>query len=580
MSKAKTLAGTVSTGGVLATPGSVPASAITGLATVATSGAYADLSGKPTLPAGDVVGTTDAQTLTNKTLDIANNTLTGVQPTLVSGTNIKTINGTSLLGSGNIAISASPTLEAVASGSLANGDKVIVNADGTVSVISATIVPTSFGSPAVFTSGYAVEPSVAYDANAQKVVVAYWDPTASDRGYAVVGTVSGSSISFGSVVQVTSVRASGLVIAYDASAQKVVIAYRLIDSSGHGAAIVGTVSGTSISFGTPVVFTSTSTSTGGIAYDANAQKVVISYTNSDNASRATAVVGTVSGTSISFGTPVVYTTSDGTSNTVAYDSNSQKMVFVFRDGANSNRGTGIVGTVSGTSISFGTKAAFSSGSASSLSVAYDSDAQKVVVAYEDGANSNHGTACVGTVSGTGISFGTPVVFEAAAADDHSVSYDANAKKIVIAYVDNGNSQRGTAVVGTVSGSAISFGSPVVFASGSTGSPWVAYDQVAQKSVIAYRNGSSTDDGTSVVFQAGYTNTNLTATNFIGISNGAYANAATATIQVSGAVDDAQSSLTAGQAYYVQVDGTLSITPGSPSVFAGTAVASTKLIVKG
>ncbi len=44
------------------------------------------------------------QVLTNKTIAYASNTLTGVQPTLVSGTSIKTINSTSLLGAGDIAI--------------------------------------------------------------------------------------------------------------------------------------------------------------------------------------------------------------------------------------------------------------------------------------------------------------------------------------------------------------------------------------------------------------------------------------------------------------------------------------------
>ena len=53
----------------------------------------------------------------------------------------------------------------------------------------------------------------------------------------------------------------------------------------------------------------------------------------------------------------------------------------------------------------------------------------------------------------------------------------------------------------------------------------------------------------------------------------------ATIQLAGSVDDAQSGLTPGSKYYVQGDGTLSTTAGSPSVFAGTAVATTKLIVK-
>ena len=48
-----------------------------------------------------------------------------------------------------------------------------------------------------------------------------------------------------------------------------------------------------------------------------------------------------------------------------------------------------------------------------MAATFDSTNNKVVIAYQDDGNSNYGTAVVGTVSGTSITFGTPVVFESA-----------------------------------------------------------------------------------------------------------------------------------------------------------------------
>lgn len=84
------------------------------LASVATSGDYDDLSNKPTIPTVPTnvsAFTNDAGYLTShqsiKTINSTSMVGTGnvsVQPTLVSGTNIKTVNGESLLGNGNISV--------------------------------------------------------------------------------------------------------------------------------------------------------------------------------------------------------------------------------------------------------------------------------------------------------------------------------------------------------------------------------------------------------------------------------------------------------------------------------------------
>lgn len=471
-------------------------------------------------------------------------------------------------------------LNAIASGALPNGDPVVVNSDGTVSVVSESAIPQEIGSASIFESGSTTFTDSVYESNAQKVVISYRDGGNSNYGTAVVGTVSGTSISFGTPVVFESASTVYTSATFDSNADKVVIAYKDQGNSNAGTAIVGTVSGTAISFGSAAVFYSVSSSHMSTAFDSNSNKVVIAYQDNGNSDHGYAIVGTVSGTNISFGSAVVFESAAIGGSSVVFDSNSSKVVIAYSDLGNSSYGTAIVGTVSGSSISFGSATVFESAQSEHIACTYDSENQKVIVCYSDRGNADYGTAIVGTVSGTSISFGSAVVFSSSDSEVISATYDVSARKVVIAYKDRGNSEYGTVVAGTVSGASISFASPAVFESATSIYISATYDANAEKVVIAYTDDGNSAYGTALVFKPAYTSTNLTSENYIGLASNGYPDTAGATIDVQGAINDRQSGLTAGQSYYVQTDGTLTTTAGSPSVFAGTAISATKMIVKG
>jgi len=210
---------------------------------------------------------------------------------------------------------------------------------------------------------------------------------------------------------------------------------------------------------------------------------------------------------------------------------------------------------------------------------YDSNAQKTVIVYVDGGNSAKGTAIVGTVSGTSISFGSEVVFNAATTAQVGATFDSNVNRIVIAYSDGGSV--GNFTTGIVSGTSITFGqTETQFAAFNPFYSRLCFDSSSNKCVLAYMKGSSDYDNLSAVITAGATSTNITSENYIGIARSGAADGAGALVDTQGAIADNLSGLTAGQSYFVQNDGTLGTTAADPSVFAGTAVSSTKLIVKG
>ena len=151
----------------------------------------------------------------------------------------------------------------VASGTIGNGVTVGLNSDGTVTAVGET--PAGLGTEATFDTATSLEGyfNSAYDSANNKIVIAGRVSAQSFKGYAYVGTISGTSITFGTPVQFTAgtQRADQTVaITYDVASGKVVIFWANIDNGTYGTAIVGTVSGTSISFGSPVVFDSSAVS--------------------------------------------------------------------------------------------------------------------------------------------------------------------------------------------------------------------------------------------------------------------------------------------------------------------------------
>jgi len=474
------------------------------------------------------------------------------------------------------------SLTATASGTLANGDKVIVNSNGTVSKVGAvtTSQSASLGTTVQWNDGTANNVTAVFDPDNSKVIVAFVESSVSK---VIVGEVSGTSISFGSEVTFYNDNSSHISMVYDTANNKVVIVY--VNDDTYGAAVVGTVSGTSMSFGSEAIWLSSRADDVEAVYDSAAGAVVIAFQDFDNSYHCKAIAATVSGTSLTFGSAITINAANTTYIRIGYDSTNSKSVVAFRQSG----GKAAVVSCSGTTLSVGTSTTFNSNNGSyPMDVVHDPNAGKTVIFYHDQQNSYYGYGIVGTVSGTGISFGIATQLDSARSNRIGAVYDDDAQKILVAYTDYEHSNTGAYRLGTVSGTGISFGSETEFHGYEVQTGYITvgtvFDSTNNVVVLAFRGRDSSNavDGYARVLQNAATTstTNLTATNFIGISDAAYSDGATATIQIAGAVDDAQSSLTAGQLYYVQTDGTLSTSADNPSVIAGTAVSASKLIIKG
>ena len=350
----------------------------------------------------------------------------------------------------------------------------------------------SFGSEYEFTNVTATCTSIS-SFNSTCFVVAY--ENASGYGNAVIGTVDGTSVSYGSVCSFGSGGMWYIDVAVLDSTHFVVVYTPSSAPSLNGIARIGTVSGNTISFGAEYVFNAIGTyETSVTALDST--HFAVSYRDAGSSQYSASIIGTVSGSVISYGSEYFFATL--LTNYISTSTlDSTHFVIAFRYSCFISNGIAIIATISNDNeISYSSGVFFNPADSYYVSVA-TLDPSHFVVVYQDDPNSEYGTACIGTVSeDNDFSFGSEYVFNSATTYYTSVSA-LDSKHFVVSYEDNGNSNYGTAVIGTVSGTTISYGSEYVFNAADT----FTIDTISldyTHFVTSYKDSGNSDYGTTCI----------------------------------------------------------------------------------
>ena len=376
-------------------------------------------------------------------------------------------------------------------------------------------------------------------------------------------------------------------INYDPSNNKFLAVLR----TGSGGAVqVGTLSGTTMAWGTAVTFSglSNSGSDQQVSYNSNTQSFLITFPDSDNSSYPTAMVAKISGTSVTLGTRAVISSTGTPQMYLTYDSTAQKNVIGFaKNGTNYN--FGIVATIDGSNntVSFGSEQVFdTSGQNYVTGVTYDPTSNKTLFTR---INNVGGVGTVGTVSGTSISFGSDTAF-GTSENPYRIEtvYDASAQKLISTYVGDIGSQQVKSRVATISGTSVAFGTQVTFGDTGIGGTDFSATYAPSINAILYTTSSTSTYGQITVLTSDGTNVSVgSITQYSGVDTDYLASAFDTANSKVVVLYDVKSSNAAkyiagdvsaagviGSNYFVQDDGSIATT--SSTTKAGKAISTTAL----
>ena len=509
-------------------------------------------------------------------IKVTGGNIVGNNSTNISG--VSSVTATNFYGNGASlsGIEAAPTIVSTASGAIAANKPVVVNSNSTVSEVA--IASSVTGSDTNLIGGSSAEsPFGDWDSTGSYFVVGSADQGNSSRPTIKVGTLSGTTFSFGSSTDLDSGASSGVFLCKNVGGNRFVFIWS--NASNQINLRVGVYdSGSSTwTLGTTNQSGSAKELVTSVDYDPTNKRIAFTGKSSGNLYLCIQKVNTSNNTITDLDWGNVVTSSGSVyDSSVSYMSAENRFCVVYQNSGLKARLTNDV-TTSG--VSFGSALSIA-GSGSSgqghIATCYDKDLDRVVVVNENDDASGAGYFRIINITSTSnntIAASQASNFGGTNVKWLDVAYNPMTKKSVVMYSDDaGTALKSRAMILTTS--TISYEDAVTLKSSISGQyPNITVNPSSGAQVYLY-NASSV--GKYIVRTP--TLTNLRSTNFIGFSKAAYSNSATATINVVGNTTT-QSSLVAGQKYYVQTDGTLSTVAGDPSVVGGISLSATSLLIQ-
>ena len=494
-------------------------------------------------------------------------------------------------------VDAAPSVSGIASASINNGAPVCMYDDGKLGAVTGTAGYRASTTPFIteHSAGAPELNDLVYDTvNDQYISVYHGTGSGSNRIHAKVGTVSGTTITWGAEQTIVSAGNPDQPDAlWDTVNNKLIVLYRNAADSSKGYCAVCAVSGTTITGGTPVAVTSGTINRFCMTQDTVEDKIIVFWENGSNVGKA--IVGEINaaGNTSSWAGETQYCPSRCFSPNAAFWPGQNKVVCSFQHYSNAEQGAIIAGTVSGNTITFGTLQYYETQYQVNSSLAYDSDNAKMLISWVNGSNgSYYPKVCSSTLSGTVFTFGTNLTVKgiggtAAAGDMPNLCYDPNSKKSLFIWKDanTGSPRQWVSTVLTLDGNTITQTTPYQVTTSQTPQPSgddtgkiIALDPDNNLITLQYKDATTGDAGLRYYVER-IGSSNMTATNFVGLSQAAYTNGQTAKVSVVGSTSTNQTGLTTATKYFVSGDGTLSTTAGDPSVDAGFALSFTSLLIR-